>query len=69
MKCNKTHIFSELLYICKLFHMNEIEIIQWIIGIESTIIDWDKYVEQQTVLFLITAFQAKVMISNNLGIF
>ena len=49
--------------------MNEIEIIQWIIGIESTIIDWDKYVEQQTVLFLITASQAKVMINNNLGIF
>ena len=56
----QTDLFSQLLYIVKIFHMNELEITLWIIYLDSIdIMCFNEDFDQPTVL-LLTAFQAKV---------
>ena len=46
--------------------MNEIEITMWILNIQLANINWEKSDFDQASIFLITAFQAKVIFVNSL---
>jgi hypothetical protein len=50
------NMFSSILYICKLLHMNELEITLWSLCLESA----NKKDNDLSVVLLVTAYQAKV---------
>lgn len=60
----KSDLFTQLLYVCKLLHMNEVEIVVWSLEIESAKTDWVKSAADQPVVFLIAGFQAKVWLAH-----
>ena len=49
-------LFQELIFICKILHFNEMEVLQWSLFIDK--IDWESKHRQD--ILLVTAFQAKV---------
>lgn len=59
-QCFRSDLFSQLLYVCKLLHMNELEIVMWSLNIELANIDWVKCNLDQPVILLTAGFQAKV---------
>lgn len=59
-QCKVLGLFTHLLYVCKLLHMNELEITAWALNLESADIVWNSSDFDQPIIFLITGFQAKV---------
>lgn len=55
-ECSLPNMFSTVLYICKLLHMNELEIALWSLCLESA----NKKDLELAVVLLVTAYQAKV---------
>eukprot|EP00826_Nyctotherus_ovalis_P060622 TRINITY_DN8528_c0_g1_i30.p1 TRINITY_DN8528_c0_g1~~TRINITY_DN8528_c0_g1_i30.p1 ORF type:complete len:406 (-),score=107.63 TRINITY_DN8528_c0_g1_i30:80-1297(-) len=55
----RSELFSILLYVCKLLHMNELETLQWSLCAESEHIDWSRKDLSQSIILLLTGFQAK----------
>jgi len=53
-------LFSGLLYVCKLLHLNEVEICQWSLLFENVLDLWEKGGFDQTIILLITGYQSKV---------
>ena len=49
-------LFQELLFICKILHFNEMEVLQWSLFIDK--IDWEN--KHRKDILLVAAFQAKV---------
>jgi hypothetical protein len=63
---SKSKLFGELIKVCKLFHLNDIEIAMWCLIIENKIGTWDEF--DPPVKLLVTAYQAKVSSFYTLGI-
>jgi len=63
---SKSKLFAELIKICKLFHLNDIEIAMWCLIIEDKIPTWDEF--DPPVKLLVTAYQAKVSSFHILGV-
>jgi len=61
---SSANIFSSILYVCKLLHMNELEITLWSLCLEST----NKKDLDLAIVLLVTAYQAKVRVKNYVAI-
>jgi len=57
----RSDLFTQLLYVCKLLHMNEVEIVMWSLNIELVNIDWMKCSAEQPVILITAGFLAKVL--------
>jgi hypothetical protein len=62
----RSELFSVLLYVCKLLHMNELEVLQWSLYTESESINWVREDLSLSTILLLTGFQAKVTLTHNI---
>lgn len=56
----RSSLFSVLIYVCKLLHLNELEALQWSLCVESGNIDWKRSDLDHAIILLLTGFQVKV---------
>lgn len=55
----RSNLFSVLLYVCKLLHLNELEVLQWSVCAESGSVEWDRKDLSQSIILLLLGFQVK----------